>query len=1181
MGVPKLWELLAPAGRNVTLESLSHKRLAIDTSIWLVSLEHAYQDESGRFNGSAALKGLFMRLCKLIFYQIKPVFVFDGASHHLKRKTLELRRKRQKKVSEGLIKKLAQKIFNDQLKKREMVNKPFISSKPRAKKAKEEEIQLIEHLSSPPAVNDKNLKSLKEEKRKTEGNWDFESNSSEIIDLDGPSNQNQSKEEYKDANELIDLSNLSEKERLEFESDFYGNQQVQNRKSNIEYEMNTNALEEILSPEKNLLDLLPSSIDRNEFNKLPVSVQLDTIQDIKHNLKQQMRMETTKKLQKKSTSPSNVSNLQISNLLKRNQINKKVEEAKQVLLSSDTSESPEFNRVISEKDVEYSLQRNPDNLHSNLSKSAITPSSENVVESSPSSNPLSTPLSSSKFSRLFPNDNMNNNNNNNNESQNRELSSPLNSNLSLKKLAASTGKSLSSLVFGSRNREASSPSPSKLSSESLYEKSSPKKLISDLLNAKKFVETIGGDEEDDESSEEELIVRKKKKPTARKLDLELSPVKQPEKKNIPEEIIIEDDEKMENSNDNNINENNFENETEEFMGGFINDDEEEEEESVLDLNKEEEDKNHFNSGEGDSSEAIFGGGFIPDEEDDKEEDEEEEELLIIPEQKKEIVDLDKEEQINEYEDEEFGENEIRNEEENEMDADKIMNEMNNFAFKFGESAASLFSQPKPQSLKERDVINISDSEEDRSWKKRKTIQIDDEDEFEDVPLSGTLYDYGNYKNNNNNNNNNINSGMQDPRDALLLSLRDGEVEETRKRNIKSNKSKEEEEEDFWNNLDPSIFEQEESIDIEDQKMIQSLISKDLESRFKDSNEDPFKEMEIEALLLSEMQRKEQLTNSTIDSVFGEIVGECQELLHFFGVPYVVAPFEAESQCAYLCLNGLVDGIVTDDSDVFLFGGDHIYRNMFKRDKYVESYHLKDIKSEVGLDRISMVQLALLLGSDYTDGVKGVGIVHGMEIINTFGGGADCLVKFREFLEKGKEEKEPEIKDEPDATPQRKKEIEELRKKREIRDKLLKLKNRIDLEDDFPDEEIITAYIDPDVEHSLESFEWSAPNLDSIRQFAMRRFEWDKEKCDYYLLPIEKEMNRMKEGSDQRQITSYFERGGKLENKINSARVQNVIAKMTGKKVAVEEKESKQEKKETKPKEKKKVSPNKKNMGKKK
>ena len=93
MGVAGLWELLSPAGRRVAVESLGDKTVAIDASIWLVQFVKAYRDKSGDPMKNAHLIGLFRRLCKLLFFQIRPVLVFDGATPTLKKRTVAARRR--------------------------------------------------------------------------------------------------------------------------------------------------------------------------------------------------------------------------------------------------------------------------------------------------------------------------------------------------------------------------------------------------------------------------------------------------------------------------------------------------------------------------------------------------------------------------------------------------------------------------------------------------------------------------------------------------------------------------------------------------------------------------------------------------------------------------------------------------------------------------------------------------------------------------------------------------------------------------------------------------------------------------------------------------------------------------------------------------------------------------------
>lgn len=109
MGVTGLWKLIEQSGTPVPPETLENKVLAIgtilnarhnssprltlrvhsaDISIWLHQAVKGFKDSSGAALPHAHLLGLFSRVCKLLHYRIRPVFVFDGGVPYLKRDTI-------------------------------------------------------------------------------------------------------------------------------------------------------------------------------------------------------------------------------------------------------------------------------------------------------------------------------------------------------------------------------------------------------------------------------------------------------------------------------------------------------------------------------------------------------------------------------------------------------------------------------------------------------------------------------------------------------------------------------------------------------------------------------------------------------------------------------------------------------------------------------------------------------------------------------------------------------------------------------------------------------------------------------------------------------------------------------------------------------------------------------------
>ncbi|KAL2500024.1 DNA repair protein UVH3 [Abeliophyllum distichum] len=255
-------------------------------------------------------------------------------------------------------------------------------------------------------------------------------------------------------------------------------------------------------------------------------------------------------------------------------------------------------------------------------------------------------------------------------------------------------------------------------------------------------------------------------------------------------------------------------------------------------------------------------------------------------------------------------------------------------------------------------------------------------------------------------------------------------------------------------------------------------------------------LEDELLILGkereELGSEQRKLERNAESVSSEMFAECQELLQMFGLPYIISPMEAEAQCAYMELANLVDGVVTDDSDVLLFGARSVYKNIFDDRKYVETYFMKDIENELGLDREKLVRMALLLGSDYTEGVSGIGIVNAIEVVNA-------------FPEKDGLHNTEGISTTDQNGPQS---VDDTQKIKQIfMDKHRNVSKNWHIPSSFPSDAVISAYTFPQVDKSTEPFSWGKPDLFVLRKLCWEKFGWGTSKADELLLPVLKEYNK--------------------------------------------------------------------------
>lgn len=96
-----------------------------------------------------------------------------------------------------------------------------------------------------------------------------------------------------------------------------------------------------------------------------------------------------------------------------------------------------------------------------------------------------------------------------------------------------------------------------------------------------------------------------------------------------------------------------------------------------------------------------------------------------------------------------------------------------------------------------------------------------------------------------------------------------------------------------------------------------------------------------------------------------------------GIPYVVAPYEADAQLVYLERSGFISGIISEDSDLLVFGAKRLLTKMDQHGQCIEINRrdfcaVREI-SLTGWTDDQFRQMAIFSGCDYLEGIGNIGL----------------------------------------------------------------------------------------------------------------------------------------------------------------------------------------------------------------
>jgi flap endonuclease-1 len=133
--------------------------------------------------------------------------------------------------------------------------------------------------------------------------------------------------------------------------------------------------------------------------------------------------------------------------------------------------------------------------------------------------------------------------------------------------------------------------------------------------------------------------------------------------------------------------------------------------------------------------------------------------------------------------------------------------------------------------------------------------------------------------------------------------------------------------------------------------------------------------------------KQARSSSRVDTT---IIETSKELLRLMGLPTIQAPGEGEAQAAYMAAKGEARYVVSQDYDTLLFGAPTLVRNLTVSGKRKirgrqvtvnpERLILAEVLEGLRLTREQLIEIGILIGTDFNPGIEGIGPKTGLKIV---------------------------------------------------------------------------------------------------------------------------------------------------------------------------------------------------------
>lgn len=120
------------------------------------------------------------------------------------------------------------------------------------------------------------------------------------------------------------------------------------------------------------------------------------------------------------------------------------------------------------------------------------------------------------------------------------------------------------------------------------------------------------------------------------------------------------------------------------------------------------------------------------------------------------------------------------------------------------------------------------------------------------------------------------------------------------------------------------------------------------------------------------------------SIRKEHIDLLKKVLDCFGVPVLQADGEAEALCSYLAVRGMVDGVLTEDTDVMVYGTPVFLSKFDSRTASCQMIEHPEILEALEFTKKQFVEFCIMCGTDYNERIPKVGPKTAFKLLKQHG-----------------------------------------------------------------------------------------------------------------------------------------------------------------------------------------------------